>query len=198
MENTIIMMIKKLKNNKGMTLTEMLAATIIMLLVSMGLASGVALSNKEFTSSIKQSEALELYSTLSSLISNELRYTSSAYYNDDGEVSCMFSVTYAIKNGYPSIVVLDDAGSEVDNEYGELAFGYNRTFNRIIGSASYTYNLGAKINSFTYNHSLKVFTVDLAIGEKGTNDSPILEKTFNVRALNMADSSLVSCDVKQQ
>lgn len=196
MENTIIMMIKKLKNNKGMTLTEMLAATIIMLLVSMGLASGVALSNKEFTSSIKQSEALELYSTLSSLISNELRYTSSAKYND-GEVSCIFSVTYAIKNGYPSIVVLDDAGSEVDSEYGELAFGYNRTFNRIIGSASYTYNLGAKINSFTYNPGLEVFTVDLAIGEKGTNNSPIIEKTFNVRALNMADSSLVSCDVKQ-
>lgn len=179
----------KIMNNIGMTLTELLAATLIMLLVSMGVATGVALSNKEFTYSIKNSEAQELFSTLQTILSNELRYTSNVQYDTNGNVTYFFTNTYALtkKATYLVVITTDDDGNETETttEYGEVAFGSDGTYNRVIGSGNYSYGLGAKINKLTYDVTSKVFTVELAIG---TNDNgSIIDKTFNVRALNMVD-----------
>lgn len=176
----------KLRNSKGMTLSELLVATIIMLLVSLALTTGVALSNKEFVSSIRQSEAEELYSTINNLISNELRYTSSI--NATNNVVTSFqSMTFTPRNSSKSaIILLDDDGDALTyDDYGQIAIGDENNHNRILGSASYTKNLGAKVN-ITYtnraNHS-DYFTVRLQIGVVGSNSS-IIDRTFTVRALN--------------
>lgn len=170
----------KIKNNNGFTLVELLAATLIMLLVTLGLTTGVALSNKEFVSSIRQSEAQELYSTLSSLITNELRYTNDVVL-DGTNVKTFQSVTYPLKHNKTGLVSLNEDGDVTTNDYGQLALGSNGEYNRLIGSASYTNNLGAKC-SITYDNNKKLFTVSLDIGIIG--GSSITSKTFNVRAIN--------------
>lgn len=185
---TIIM--NKLKNSNGMTLTELLAATLIMLLVTVGLTTGIALSNKEFVASIRQSEAQELFSTLQSLINNELRYTNQVSYDDNGDVTSFFSVTYALKENPTYSFVILKSNDEGDDEettinYGELAIGNNGTYKRLIGDGNYPYNLGAMIKTFKYDADNKLFTVELDIG---TDDGgSIISKTFNVRAINMVD-----------
>lgn len=168
-------------NNSGMTLSEMLVATILVVLVSMGLATGVALSNKEFIYSIRQSEAQEIYSTLSNLLTNELRYTTQVEYKNSNEVKSFYSLTYAIENSLSEVVVIDEDDKVVTNDYGYIALGNNSTFNKILGASSYPNNLGAKV-SIKYNETSKLFTVNLDIGVIGGNS--IINKSFNVRSIN--------------
>lgn len=171
----------KIKNSKGFTMIELLVSTLIVVLVSIGLAAGVALANRQFIKMNRYSEAQELYSTLNTLLTNELRYTNSVVIKN-GNVDSFFSVTYALKNERTSLVVLDEDGNETLLDYGQLALGNNGQYNRLVGSASYTsYNLGAKA-VVTYDADKKLFTVDLDIGEVG-GDS-IVRDTFNVRAMN--------------
>lgn len=179
-----------LKNNKGMTLTEVLAATLIMLLVSLGLTTGVALANRQFVTSIRESEAQELYSTLSSLITNELRFTNTIYVSNNDNINQnvkgFLSYTYATNSGTNLMAVLNDDGILItDDSYGELAIGNNGTYNRLLGSASYPNNLGAKW-SIIYNSSKKYFTVTLDIGIIGGNS--IYESSFDVLPLNTINS----------
>lgn len=173
---------KKIINNSGMTLVELLAATLIMLLVSMGMVAGISLSNKEFITSIRQSEAQEIYSTLSNLITNELRYTTMIKYKNgsNSEVESFYSVTYAIKDDITSLVSLDEDDKET-NDYGYLAFGHNGSYNKILGASSYPNNLGAKV-SITYKETSKLFEVELDIGTIG--GSSITKKKFSVRSVN--------------
>lgn len=188
MEVTIIMskIVSKIKSKKGMTLVELLCAITIMLLVSVGMVGAVTLSNKEFTTIMRQSYATQLHSTLSNLITNELRFTNSIVIDDKGNVESMFSTTYPIKQSLTSLVALDSDGKVTDG-YGELAFGNSNTYNKILGSASYSYNMGAKV-SIVYDQSNNYFTVSLDVGSK---DNSIYSETFNVRALNLNSAGVV-------
>lgn len=174
---------KKIKNNSGMSLGEMLVATLIMVLVSIGLATGVALSNKEFIYSIRQSEAQEIYSTLSNLLTNELRYTRQVEYKEGSseEVKAFFSFTYNVESSLSEIVIIDKDDKVVTDDYGYLSLGNENTFNKVLGASSYPNNLGAKV-TIKYNQTNKLFTVDLDIGVIG--GSSIINKTFNVRSIN--------------
>ncbi len=174
--------IRKLNNNHGMTLTEVLCATLLVGLVSLCLATGVTLASKQFTSSIRLSEAQELYATLESLLSNELRYTNEVRLTDTNKVDTFFSVTYALKEAKTKLYALDQAGN-VTNDYGELALGdeESKSYNRLLGNASYTNKLGAKA-TITYNQEKQLFTVNLDIGVVG-GDS-VVQKSFDVRAMN--------------
>lgn len=172
----------KLKNNRGMSIGELLVATIIMLLVSVGLVTGVTLSSKQFVQSLRQSEAEELYSTLSTLITNELRYTNSLTLKNNNEVDTLFSVTYALKSKKTSLVTLDENGDELSYGYGQLAFGNDGEYNRLVGSASYTsYNLGANAK-IAYDKDKNLFTVNLDIGI--IDGDSIVSHSFDVRSIN--------------
>lgn len=171
---------KKLTNSKGLTFVELLAATLIMLLVSMGLVTGIALSNKEFILSVKQSEAQELYSTLSSLITNELRYTTELTYKENNEVETFYSVTFAIRDAATSLVSLNENDKET-TDYGYLALGNSGDYNKLLGDASYPNSLGAKCKVY-YNQTGNYFTVELDIGTiKGDS---IYSNSFVVRSVN--------------
>lgn len=177
----------KLKNQKGMSLGELLVAILIMLLVSMGLVTGTALSQKQFFQSTQESEAQQLYSNLYTLIGNELRFASEALDESgnpvtNGEVDTFFSVTYALKSDKTKLVSLDEDGKETD-DYGQLALGNNGTYNRLLGTASYTtYDLGAKA-SINYNKGTNMFTVSLEIAN--SSGESLVDNSFSVRALNM-------------
>lgn len=176
-------------NNKGMTFSELLVATLIVLLVSLGLTTGVALANKQFVSSIRQSEAHELYSTLSSLINNELRFIRVAQYKGDGTLKDVTILQLPTYGDLGQFVYLDEDGAVINDgvsdvgemKYGQLAFGSSTKYTRLLGSASYPNDLGAKV-IIQYDELLNIFKVTLDIG---TNDyGCILLKTFDVRPLN--------------
>ena len=175
-----------MNKNKGFTMIELLAAILILSLVSGGLVTGVVMSNKQYKSSIRQSEASELYNTISSLLTNELRFTNEIRYKEnssENEIEAFKSISYQIdESTLCKIYVLYSNGyvAGVDN-YGQIAFGDEEKKNYLLGNAAYTNGLGAKVN-ITYDEINRIFTVKLDIGYK---DKSIINQEFNVRALNM-------------
>ena len=161
-----------MNNNKGFSLIELLAAILILSLVTGGLVTGVILSSNQYKESIRQSEASQLYNTISSLLTNELRFTNKISYKEGttNEVEAIKSVSYQIdESNLCKIYVLYESGYDAGDNYGRIAL------------ATYTNDLGAKIHSITYDRTQKLFTVDLDIGY---NDKSIIRNEFNVRALN--------------
>lgn len=169
-------------NSKGMSLTETLCAVALVALVSLLLTTGVSLAYKQYKSSIRLSESQELYVTLESLLTNELRYTNSVTLKNNNEVDTFYSVTYALRNADTRLYVLDENGN-VTLGYGQLAIGdeESESYNRLLGNASYTNNLGAKAKIY-YDSTKSLFTVELDVGI--IDENSLISKSFNVRAMN--------------
>lgn len=168
-----------MKNNKGFSLVELLATVIIIGLVSGGLVTGIVLSNKQYKNSIRQSEASELYNTISSLLTYELKFTNQVELDGDKLVAFK-SISYQLADvQLINIYVLDEDGNET-NEYGKIAFGSSDKKNYLVGNATYTKDLGVILN-ITYNQTTNLYTVNLDIGY---DDKSVIHNIFNVRALN--------------
>lgn len=175
----------KLKNSIGFTLSEVLVAVLIMVLASIGMVTAVVLSNNQLTKQTRLSEANELYTTLSSLITNELRYTGEiSLENGNNYVSSFYSSTYAQKNKEnSSLEKVDEEGNIVSNDYGYLALGSEKPYKLLVGVSTYgSYDLGANA-TIQYNQNLNLFTVTLKIGVITTKEQ-LLTYTFNVRPMN--------------
>lgn len=85
----------KLKNKSGLTLVEMLCCVVVMLLVSIGMVNGVSLAVRNYESSLMSSESQVLCSTLTNLVSDELRYSGPVEW--DKEPIRFYSRTYGSK-----------------------------------------------------------------------------------------------------
>lgn len=171
-----------MNNSKGFSLIELLAAILILSLVSGGLVTGIILSNNQYKDSIRQSEASDLYNTISSLLTNELKYTNQVELDETNKVIAFKSISYQIDESILcEIYTLYESGFNAEGHYGRIAFGDKDNKNYLLGNAAYTSDLGAKVSVY-YNDTNKVFTVNLDIGYK---DKSIINQEFNVRALNM-------------
>lgn len=169
-----------MNRSKGFSLIELLATILILSLVSGGIVTGVMLSNKQYKSSIRQSEASELYNTISSLLNYELKLTNEVKLDADKLVAFK-SISYQIdESSLCNIYVLYESGYPAGDSYGRIAFGNNDKKNYLLGNAAYTNGLGAKLN-ITYSETNKMFMVDLDIGY---DTKSVIHQTFNVRALN--------------
>ena len=177
-----------IQNDKGLTITEMLATVLILLLISGGMATGVMVAERQYAKAMRQSEAEELYMSLENIITNELRYTTKLKYEKgtaSGEVQGLFSVTYALKaDYYAELVPLNKEGIPAD--YGELAFKYGDEYNRVLGGQAYPDGLTASAD-IKYDESNRKFQVDLKIYSEG---QPIIkDKLFTVKALNIVETT---------
>ena len=76
----------KLRDRRGFTLTELLCAVLIVLLVSALLTVGVRFAGRTYNSSMQLSEAQELCSTLTSVISDKLRFCGTVTPGADGSL----------------------------------------------------------------------------------------------------------------
>ncbi len=168
-------------NNKGYSLVELLAAITILLLLTGGLVTGVILSYNQYQSSIRRSEASELYNSLSALINNELKFTTEIKTDGKGNVTSFYSISYATSSDLTGFAVIDDnKNNTVD--YGHLilrSVSNPEEYKRLLSYGAYTDGLGGKLESLTYDNG--IFTVSLSIGK---DDKEIISQTFNVRALN--------------
>ena len=174
--------IQRLKDKKGMTIGELMVATLILLLVTAGITTGMQLALSQYDKSMTQSESKILCSTLESVITNELSNTKSIQLGDvipEGQdyAGCkklvgFFSKHYAKKDtgeysSFYSVKVNNNATYDDTVEYGELLLGNKNggvlSGNLLINSAAYsTYKLGAKTD-VVYDTSKNLFHVTLSV-----------------------------------
>ena len=76
---------KKLRSQSGMTLTEMLCALVVLMLISSLLAVGVRFAVQTYRTSMADSQAQMLCSTVTTAIADKLRYCSGVT-SEDGKV----------------------------------------------------------------------------------------------------------------
>lgn len=163
---------KKIKNNSGMTVFELLCAVLILLLVSSGMASAVSLGVRQYQKSIRDSESKVLYSTLMTVLSNELAYTTdirvdAVDVSGKSNVLQFQSQNYVIE-GNLSTLMTDESG---DYGYGQILLGNSKDTSesmRVLGKAAYANGLLAKVTSITYDNRNCCFSVYLSIGYQGT------------------------------
>ena len=182
----ITMHTKKINSQKGYTLFEALAALLILLLVSAGMANGIRFGIEQYYKAMKASQAKVLCSTLSSVLSNDLRFTTYVA-EKDGTLEYL-SPGYspeeeAHRGEYSTIWCLDDDGNPTDG-LGQIAIGTvsGSELHKVLGGAAYPEELRARVTLFTYADDY--FTVTLEVGD----ESKIYQTyTFDVLNLNHAE-----------
>lgn len=173
---------KKIGSRKGVTLAELLCTVLVFSFASAAMVSGIRFASQKYTELMRESSARVLYSTLYSVMSNELRFTSAVELSGpaskaDRPVESFYSVSY---NGKTStgFQQLDPQGDETSG------FGYIAICGTsLLGKGAYTRGLLARVDELTYNTKEEFFTVTLTIGE---GQEQILSQTFHVRNLNHA------------
>lgn len=156
----------KLRDRRGFTLTELLCAVLIVLLVSALLTVGVRFAGRTYNSSMQLSEAQELCSTLTSVISDKLRFCGTV---TPARTAHIFIQDLGSVEG-------EGAAFQVDAD-GQLTLGSTR----LLSSAAYPRGLRVRDVSLRYDSASGIFTVALQVG---TADSTLAETDFEVRRLN--------------
>ena len=156
---------KKLRNQNGLTLTEMLCTVIIVLLFSSLVAVGANAAVRSFRISMADSQAQELCSTLTTAISDKLRYCTV-------ETDAVFiqGVGYVYRPANEIFTVKSDSGQVYLGE------------NKFLGAYAYPEGLKVKDFSVEYNDTERVFTVKFQI--KDRRDTKLAEADFQVKQIN--------------
>ena len=157
-----------------MSLLELLCAVLILLLVTLGMTTGIRLGVDRFAKSMRISEAKILYSTISTVMAGELRYTADVTVDAAGNVVDFQAVNFGKKQYAQSppcrnFYSMEEDGTPTES-YGEIGYGTETSaedMERILGSAAYNYGLTAKVDRISYDDSKGIFTVGLSIGYKG-------------------------------
>lgn len=155
---------KKLRNQNGLTLTEMLCTVIIVLLFSSLVAVGANAAVRSFRISMADSQAQELCSTLTTAISDKLRYCTV-------ETDAVFiqGVGY-VKGPAKDIFTVKDSGQVYLGE------------NKLLGAYAYPEGLKVKDFSVEYNDTERVFTVKFQIEDR--RETKLAEADFQVKQIN--------------
>lgn len=155
----------KLRDQKGLTMVELLVTVVIVLLFSGLVAVGADAGVRSFRTSMADAQAQELCSTLTTALSDKLRYCTvendkkRIFFQDvgyvDGTVDSVFSV-----NG--------DGQLELDKK-------------RFLGKAAYPQ--GLKINSFSISFADNTFTVSFQIVNR--ERIAMASADFQVKRINL-------------
>lgn len=152
---------EKLRARRGMTLSEVLVALLILSLVTVGMASGIGASLRVYRQATEASDAQMLASTLSIALMDELRYARDI--QADGSFT---SDTF----GEGVSVGLNDGYVEIGNE-------------KLLSEAAYA---GLRVKDpITVTYADGVFRAELTI-QSGAGDRDVQTAGFSVRALNAA------------
>ncbi len=189
---------KKIKSKAGVSISELLVATIILLLVTSGMVTAIGQASRHFVRSRSQSEAKILCSTLETLGENELRFASNIQEITDAEshdkTYQYMSKTHAKEYSYTTFSVSGDDketfiidGEEV--ECGTVVLYYptetsvsDREVN-LLPPAMYPMNLKARMDIVDYSDHK--FEVKLVIVD--ASGDVLIDDTYYVENLNKKD-----------
>ena len=154
---------RRLRARRGITLVETLAAALVLLLLGLMLNTGLLLARRGYDQLTAQAETRLLLSTLSSALSNELRYAMGDI--ADGELANYNSIRYG-----------DDTYLSVETVSGWLFAGEQQ----VLPAGAYG---SSRIDAckITYDNASGLFTVHLAVSDQRGAEN---ETTFTVRRLN--------------
>ena len=160
----------KLKDKKGLTLVEMLCTVAVLVLVSMVMVLGVQLGVRSYAKSVSYSEAQVLCSTLTTTISDELRYSGTLKVDGSGNVTGFFSQQFG-SGDYTAFTTTPE---------GHVQLGGKD----ILPAKAYPYGIQAKVESLTYDDYTSLFKVKLSVKDS-ENKNTLAETTFEVEKLNV-------------
>lgn len=160
----------KLKDKKGLTLVEMLCTVAILVLVSMVMVLGVQLGVRSYAKSVSYSEAQVLCSTLTTTISDELRYSGTLKVDGSGNVTGFFSQQFG-SGDYTAFTTTPE---------GHVQLGGKD----ILPAKAYPYGIKAEVESLTYDGVSSLFTVRLSVKDSEIK-TLLAETTFEVEKLNV-------------
>lgn len=155
---------KKFRSRRGMTLVEMLAASVVLILLGLMLHTGLLMAQRSSRTLTGEAENQLLLSTLSDLLSNELRYARDVAVDDSGALTRYTSVNY----GRNTTLSLDADG--------QLEAG-----NRLMLPSGAYGNGDCRIDTCTITYSGGIFQVRLEVSDRRGTGS---ETTFSIRCLN--------------
>lgn len=163
---------KKLRSRSGMTLTEMLCALVVLMLISALLVVGVRFGVQTYRTSMADSQAQVLCSTVTAAIEDKLRYCGSVS-TVDGKlfIQGIGSVSGNDDGGFFSVdtdgqIVLDTAGEK-----------------KLLGAKSYP--RGLKIGddlSVTFEETRGIFHVKFKVTD--TAGTTLASSEFDVKRIN--------------
>ena len=156
-----------------MSLVELLSAVLVMLLVTSLLVLGVRIGTKAYVKSVSMSEAQILCATLTTLITDELRYAGTIQAEEDGRVG-FFSQNFGGADGAVSHFAAD--------ENGQITLGGTP----ILSKRAYPYGLRAAVN-LRYAKTENRFTAILTVC--GADGGELARTEFEVEPLNQAAES---------
>ena len=154
---------KKIKNKKGFSLTEMLVCVVTLLMVGSICATGTGMSVKSYQQSKFESESQSLKSTLETGIADILRFTSDV--KSEGQNVKFTNQYYQIEQGY---IDVDAEGHFIVHQNGSATFA-------LVGSNAYAGDLYIVRDSandeedFTLTYQNNVFTGKYTIKSKTVN-----------------------------
>lgn len=156
---------KKLRNQNGLTLTEMLCTVIIVLLFSSLVAVGANAAVRSFRISMADSQAQELCSTLTT------RHQRQAALLHGGDRRGVIQGVGYVKGTAENIFT-------VNSDSGQVYLGENK----LLGV--YAYPEGLKVQDFSvkYDGTKRIFTVAFQIEDR--RDTKLAEADFQVKQIN--------------
>lgn len=155
----------KLKQKTGLTLVEMLCTIVILLLVSLGMTGGVRLAVSSYDRSMMRSESEILASTLTSLVSDELRYSGTVDW-ESSPIS-FFSRTYGENSAFGQ------------NDDGQVTLANNK----LLPKKAYHYNMQATVQLSRVRDD--IFGVVITVTDSKGNE--LSRSEFQVEKLNVGD-----------
>ena len=174
---------RKVKDNSGLTLVEMMCAVLILVLLSLMLNSGLSMAIKTYQGITAESETQLLLSSLSDALADKLRYC--VVYVDDAGDYHSSSIGEVQAAGGKIVVYEPDTGEEKpflpDGAYGNPDGFYKGNYQVTMGSAAPGGADSATLRE-TYQKDTNSFTVRLTVKDVNLNITKTRELT--VRCLN--------------
>ena len=163
----------KLKNKSGLTLVEMLCCVVVMLLVSIGMVNGVSLAVRNYESSLMSSESQVLCSTLTNLVSDELRYSGAV--NWEADPIRFYSRTYGSECIFSQSDSKQVTLNEIQRDGTPAQRGYKLLPNR-------SYHLGMRASVTLSKAKDNIFSVTILVTD--SKDRELARNVFEVEKLN--------------
>lgn len=158
---------KKLNTEDGLTLVELLAATVILVLLGLLLNTGLQMAMSAYRAIVAQSEVELLLSTAVDAIACELRYARDVTVGEDGKLASYTSDSFGA-----------DTGLTVDLEDGQIKAGGMR----LLPTGAYGLNGAYLVKDMEIKYNAPNFTIEL---KAATKDETISAGTsVTVRCLN--------------
>lgn len=157
---------RKLGEESGLTLVEMLAAVVVLILLGLMLNTGMQLAVRSYRTMIAHSEVQLLLSTLADALGDDLRYAQEVETDAGGKLTA-----YQDASGDTVSLVIGPDGQVYAGEKRILPPG-------AYGRGAYA----VKTMDISFAEADSCFTVELKVGQKTGEISD--ERTFTVRCLN--------------